>query len=59
MTQMLVTLVDEAQSLPANVVDIIVAQFLRAATPGGGKGKQEVDGKQNQEETEPISKKEK
>ncbi|KAG4416704.1 hypothetical protein IFR04_010163 [Cadophora malorum] len=46
MTQMLVTLVDEAQSLPANVVDIIVAQFLRAATPGGGKGKQEVDGKQ-------------
>lgn len=45
MTQMLVTLVDEAQSLPANVVDIIVAQFLRAATPGG-KGKQEVDGKQ-------------
>ncbi|KAL5322879.1 hypothetical protein ACEPPN_010858 [Leptodophora sp. 'Broadleaf-Isolate-01'] len=46
MTQMLVTLVDESQSLPANVVDIIVAQFLRAATPGGGKGKQEMDGKQ-------------
>ncbi|CZT03551.1 related to SPO76 protein [Rhynchosporium agropyri] len=46
MTQMMVTLVDEAQSLPANVVDIIVAQFLRAATPGSGKAQKEVDGKQ-------------
>lgn len=39
MTQMLVTLVDEAESLPTQVVDIIVAQFLRATTPGGGKSK--------------------
>ncbi|KAI9047900.1 hypothetical protein LZ554_007702 [Drepanopeziza brunnea f. sp. 'monogermtubi'] len=46
MTQILVTLVDEAHSLPANVVDIIVAQFLRASTPGDGKKKKEVDEKQ-------------
>ncbi|KAH8594999.1 armadillo-type protein [Bisporella sp. PMI_857] len=37
MTQMLVTLVDEASSLPTQAVDIIVAQFLRASTPGSGK----------------------
>jgi len=39
MSQMLVTLVDEAASLPPQVVDIIVAQFLRATTPSTGKGK--------------------
>jgi sister-chromatid-cohesion protein PDS5 len=38
MTQILVTLVDEAQSLPAEAVDVIVAQFLRASTPAGKKG---------------------
>ncbi|KAM3083145.1 Sister chromatid cohesion protein pds5 [Clarireedia jacksonii] len=38
MTQALVTLVDEAQVIPAQVIDIIMAQFLRAATPGGGGG---------------------
>lgn len=47
MTQMLVTLVDEAQNLPTEVVDIIVAQFLRASTPGGGKTKGETDEKQS------------
>jgi sister-chromatid-cohesion protein PDS5 len=41
MTQMLVTLVDEAESLPTQVVDIIVAQFLRATSPGTGKTKNE------------------
>ncbi|TGO29237.1 hypothetical protein BPAE_0017g00450 [Botrytis paeoniae] len=39
MSQCLVTLVDEAPVVGAPVIDIIVAQFLRAATPGGGKGK--------------------
>lgn len=32
MTQILVIIVDEAQNLPSGVVDIIVAQFLRAST---------------------------
>ncbi|QSZ30000.1 hypothetical protein DSL72_004518 [Monilinia vaccinii-corymbosi] len=39
MSQCLVTLVDEAQVLGPHVIDIIVAQFLRAATPFGGKSK--------------------
>jgi sister-chromatid-cohesion protein PDS5 len=48
MTQMLVTLVDEAESLPTQVVDIIVAQFLRATTPGAGKTKDaQTDEKQS------------
>ncbi|KAG9245402.1 armadillo-type protein [Calycina marina] len=37
MTQILVTLVDEAASLPSQAVDVIVAQFLRASVPGSGK----------------------
>lgn len=41
MSQMLVALVDESASLPQQVIDIIVAQFLRAATPGAGKAKNE------------------
>lgn len=48
MTQMLVTLVDEADSLPTQVVDIIVAQFLRATTPGAGRSKDaQTDEKQS------------
>ncbi|KAE9367312.1 hypothetical protein N431DRAFT_349340 [Stipitochalara longipes BDJ] len=47
MTQILVTLVDEAQSLPAEAVDVIVAQFLRASTPGGGKKGETPDEKQS------------
>lgn len=48
MTQMLVTMVDESEVLPTAVVDVIVAQFLRASTPGSGKRKQgEVDDKQS------------
>ncbi|KAK0748582.1 armadillo-type protein [Apiosordaria backusii] len=37
MAEMLGVLIDEATSLPAKVVDIIMAQFLRAAAPGAGK----------------------
>ena len=49
MTQMLVTMVDEAQSLPPQIVDVIIAQFLRASGPGAAKGKVEpqVDDKQS------------
>ncbi|KAI9641533.1 Sister chromatid cohesion protein pds5 [Ciborinia camelliae] len=39
MSQCLVTLVDEAPVVGPQVIDIIVAQFLRAATPIGGKNK--------------------
>ncbi|KAK4190432.1 armadillo-type protein [Podospora australis] len=39
MAEMLGVLVDEATSLPAKVVDVIMAQFLRAAAPGAGKGR--------------------
>ena len=46
MSQILVTLVDEAQSLPTEAVDVIVAQFLRAASTARGK-KGEVDEKQS------------
>jgi sister-chromatid-cohesion protein PDS5 len=42
MTQMLVSLVDEASSLPTEVVDIIVAQFLRAGV-GLNKTKKEME----------------
>ncbi|KAJ9152143.1 Sister chromatid cohesion protein pds5 [Pleurostoma richardsiae] len=41
MTEILVALVDEAQTLPTKVVDIILAQFLRAAAPGSTKEKKE------------------
>lgn len=34
MQEMLGALIEEAPSLPAKVVDVIMAQFLRAATPG-------------------------
>lgn len=48
MTQILVTMVDEAHSLASHIVDVIIAQFLRASGPGGGKGKAEaVDDKQS------------
>ncbi|RQM06379.1 hypothetical protein DH86_00001188, partial [Scytalidium sp. 3C] len=44
MSQLLVTLVDEATSLPSQVVDIIVAQFLRA---GIGRKSEDADDKQS------------
>lgn len=48
MTQILVTMVDEAQSLASHIVDVIIAQFLRASGPGANKGKAEaLDDKQS------------
>lgn len=46
MTEILVTLVDEGQGLPPAVLDVIMAQFLRAAPPGGAKNKSELNGNQ-------------
>ncbi|KAK3692723.1 armadillo-type protein [Podospora appendiculata] len=37
MQELLGVLIEDATSLPASVVDVIMAQFLRAAAPGGGK----------------------
>lgn len=41
MTQILEMLIDEATTIPSKVIDIIMAQFLRAAAPGAGKDKTE------------------
>lgn len=41
MTQILEMLIDEATTIPSKVIDIIMAQFLRAAAPGAGKDKNE------------------
>ncbi|KAH8895024.1 hypothetical protein GQ53DRAFT_804612 [Thozetella sp. PMI_491] len=41
MQEILLTLIDEAGGLPAKVVDVIMAQFLRAAAPGGMRDKQD------------------
>lgn len=41
MTMILEMLIDEAQTLPSKVIDIIMAQFLRAAAPGAVKDKAE------------------
>ncbi|KAI2785305.1 armadillo-type protein [Daldinia loculata] len=46
MTDILVTLVEESPSLPPAVLDVIMAQFLRAAPPGGHKEKADANGKQ-------------
>ncbi|KUJ19587.1 uncharacterized protein LY89DRAFT_581626 [Mollisia scopiformis] len=46
MTQMLVTLVDESQSVPPEVVDVIMAQFIRATLSPTVKSKQDTDEKQ-------------
>ncbi|KAI0114976.1 armadillo-type protein [Daldinia grandis] len=46
MTDILVTLVEESPSLPPAVLDVIMAQFLRAAPPGGHKEKVDANGKQ-------------
>ena len=40
MQELLGVLVEDATSLPAKVVDVMMAQFLRAAAPGSGKEKQ-------------------
>jgi sister-chromatid-cohesion protein PDS5 len=49
MNEILVTLVDEAPTLPTEVIDIIVAQFLRAAATG--KAKQNGDSKDDKQST--------
>ncbi|KAI3395513.1 hypothetical protein diail_1230 [Diaporthe ilicicola] len=41
MTQILEMLIDEAVTIPSKVIDIIMAQFLRAAAPGATKDKTE------------------
>ncbi|KAK4143838.1 armadillo-type protein [Dichotomopilus funicola] len=40
MQELLGVLVEDAASLPAKVVDVMMAQFLRAAAPGSGRDKQ-------------------
>ncbi len=52
MTDILVALIDEGTALPPKVVDVIMAQFLRAAAPGAGRDKADaaapaVDGSQS------------
>ena len=46
MQQLLGVLIDDAHSLPAEVVDVIMAQFLRAAAPGGAKDHVAIDDNQ-------------
>ncbi|KAL5877658.1 Sister chromatid cohesion protein pds5 [Pyricularia oryzae] len=47
MVELLVTVIDESASLPGKVVDVIMAQFLRAAAPGGPRDKGDVDESQS------------
>ncbi|KAI1261154.1 armadillo-type protein [Xylariaceae sp. FL1019] len=46
MTETMVTLVEESSSLPPPVLDVIMAQFLRAAPRSGQKEKADPDGNQ-------------
>ncbi|KAI0430446.1 armadillo-type protein [Xylaria sp. FL1042] len=46
MTEVMVTLVDESASLPPPVLDVIMAQFLRAAPRGGHREKTDSNGTQ-------------
>lgn len=46
MTDILSTLIEESSSLPPDVTDVIMAQFLRAAPPGGHRDKAGLDGTQ-------------
>lgn len=49
MTQVLEMLIDEASTVPSTVIDIIMAQFLRAAAPGAARDKAEqADRDENQ-----------
>lgn len=41
MCEILVTLIDEGTTLPPAVIDVIMAQFLRAAPPGGSRERPE------------------
>ncbi|KAJ8130712.1 hypothetical protein O1611_g2920 [Lasiodiplodia mahajangana] len=46
MTEVMVILVDESASLPPSVLDVIMAQFLRAAPRGGHREKTDSNGTQ-------------
>ncbi|KAI1122698.1 armadillo-type protein [Nemania abortiva] len=46
MTEVMVILVDESSSLPPSVLDVIMAQFLRAAPRGGHREKMDPNGTQ-------------
>ncbi|KAI0128699.1 armadillo-type protein [Xylariales sp. AK1849] len=46
MTDILITLVDEGTSLPPSVLDVIMAQFLRAAPPGGTRSRHGLNANQ-------------
>ncbi|TPX13785.1 uncharacterized protein E0L32_005729 [Thyridium curvatum] len=47
MGELLVTLIEEGTNLPPKVVDVIMAQFLRAAAPGGRDRPADVDENQS------------
>jgi sister chromatid cohesion protein PDS5 len=47
MTEILLTLIDESPSIPGDVMEIIMAQFLRAAPPGGKADRAEQAGNQS------------
>lgn len=51
MTTILEMLIDEAQTLPSKVIDIIMAQFLRAAAPGAVKEKTETTARDDSQTT--------
>lgn len=46
MTEVMVTLIDESASLPPSVLDVIMAQFLRAAPRSGYREKADANGTQ-------------
>lgn len=46
MTDILVTLLEEGPTLPPSVLDVIMAQFLRAAPPGGARSRPDSNGSQ-------------
>ncbi|RYP55559.1 hypothetical protein DL770_010900 [Monosporascus sp. CRB-9-2] len=46
MTDILITLIEESSSLPPSVTDVIMAQFLRAAPPGGHRDRTGLEGNQ-------------
>ncbi|KAI1110730.1 armadillo-type protein [Nemania sp. NC0429] len=46
MTEVMVILIDESASLPPSVLDVVMAQFLRAAPRGGHRDKADSDGNQ-------------
>lgn len=51
MTQILEMLIDEASTIPSKVIDVIMAQFLRAAAPGAVKDKAEQAAKDESQTT--------